>query len=127
MEENPEITGEKVVNDGRFKKGDDPRRNLAGRPPETLNFKTKWLLFIDKIAKQNGITADEVDEQLLKVAYKQMQSGDYRYWKDIQDRVYGTATNNLDVKSNGEALNEVTNEEIKELSNKFDEFIKKHS
>lgn len=103
MGENTEITAEKVR--GRpFKKGDDPRRNLEGRPPETLNFKTKWLIFIDKVAKQNNITPDEVDQQMLAVAYKQMQSGDYRYWKDIQDRVYGTATNNVDILSGGKPI-----------------------
>ncbi len=101
--ESTEITAEKVRG-VPFKKGDDPRRNLEGRPSETLNFKTKWLLFIDKIAEQNNITADEVDKQMLTVAYKQMQSGDYRYWKDIQDRVYGTAVMNQDIMSGGEKI-----------------------
>lgn len=65
--------------------------NPAGKRPGAENFKTKWLKFIDKIAAQNNITPDEVDEQLLAVAFKQMKSGDFRYWKDIQDRVYGMA------------------------------------
>lgn len=113
MEENTEITEDKLSKPWQFKKGYDPRRNYDGRPPETLNFKTKWLIFIDKIAKQNGITADEVDEQLLRVAYKQMQQGDYRYWKDIQDRVYGTAVNNTDLTSGGEPLSIIFDESFK--------------
>lgn len=97
---NPETTGRNQ--DGTFIKG--VSGNPAGRPPESLNFKTKWLIFIDKIAKQNGITSDDVDEQLLAVAFKQMKSGDFRYWKDIQDRVYGTAIQNTDVTSGGQKI-----------------------
>lgn len=98
-----------------FKKGFDPKRNLEGRPPEALNFKTKWLLFIDKIAKQNNITVDEVDQQMLSVAYKQMQSGDYRYWKDIQDRVYGQAVAKHEFDGNVTVSVELSDEDKKRL------------
>jgi len=76
---------------GKFQKGHDPRRNLQGRPKGALNFSTKWIKFIEKVAEQNETTPDQVDEQMLKVAYKQIMSGDHRYWKDIMDRVYGQA------------------------------------
>ena len=110
MEENlekPEITGNnQEIRDekGKFVRG--VSGNPAGRPKDSLSFKTKWLMFIDKIAEQNNITPDEVDKQMLTVAYKQMQSGDFRYWKDIQDRVYGTAVNKTetDITSKGEKI-----------------------
>ena len=96
----PEINGQQTGKDpvtGRFIEGN----KLGGRTLGSLDFKTKWIAFIEKIAAQNNITTEEVDEKLLAVAYKQMQSGDYRYWKDIQDRVYGTATQKSDIMSGG--------------------------
>jgi len=80
-------------------------RDAKGRilPGHTLNpygnkgaqhFKTKWLKFITKIAEKNNTTPEEVDDELLQVAYDQMKKADFRYWKDIQDRVYGAARTN---------------------------------
>ena len=72
-----------------FQKGDDPRRNLAGRPQGSLDFKTKFEIFLDKLAKQNNMSPQEIDEQLFAVAYKKAKEGDYQFWKDVHDRVYG--------------------------------------
>jgi hypothetical protein len=65
--------------------------NPSGKPIGVESFKTKWLRFIDKVAKQNNISSDEVDEQLLAVAFKQAKDANYPFYKDIQDRIYGTA------------------------------------
>ena len=73
----------------QWKKGQSG--NPDGKPPGTLDFKTKWLRFIDKVAAQNNITPDEVDEQLLAVAFKQAKDANYPFYKDIQDRVHGKA------------------------------------
>ena len=69
--------------------------NPGGRPVGSLDFKTKWLRFIDKVAKQNNISPDEVDEQLLAVAFKQAKEANYPFWRDIQDRVHGKPTESL--------------------------------
>ena len=63
--------------------------NPDGKPVGALDFKTKWFKFIDKVAKQNDITPDEVDEQLLAVAFKQAKDANYPFYRDIQDRVHG--------------------------------------
>lgn len=68
--------------------------NPNGRPKGSEDFKTKWLRFIDKVSAANNVTPEEVDEDLLKVAYEQMRKADFRYWKDIQDRVHGAANSN---------------------------------
>lgn len=91
--ENQEIRDAK----GRFLKG--VSGNPAGKPLGTEHFKTKWIKFIEKVAEQNETTPDQVDEQMLKVAYKQIMSGDHKYWKDIMDRVYGQATQSINVKA----------------------------
>jgi len=99
MEENTENNGQITGKDpktGQFVKGN----KLGGKTPGSLDFTTKWYRFIEKVASQNGITVDEVDEQMLKVAWKQIQSGDFRYYKDTLDRIHGTATNKQDVNLN---------------------------
>lgn len=63
--------------------------NPNGRPKGVENFSTKWRKAIEKIASQNDMDADEVEEQLLLVGYRKAKDGDYRFYQDIFDRVYG--------------------------------------
>ncbi len=51
-----EITGEKL---GQFKKGDDPRRNLDGRPKGVKNMTTKVKEALEKIAEGKDYTYEE--------------------------------------------------------------------
>ena len=86
--ENPKINGEELVRDenGRVVSG---VLNPNGRPQGSLDFKTKFEIFLDKLAKQNNMSPQEIDEQLFAVAYKKAKEGDYQFWKDVHDRVYG--------------------------------------
>ena len=109
-----------------FKKGESG--NPDGRPKDSISFKTKWLKFIDKIAAQNNMTPSDVDEKMLEVAYKQILSGDFKFWKDIIDRLYGTPINNVDVMSDGKALPQpilqLPNEVLSDISDKQDNIVK---
>lgn len=80
---------------GRFIEG--VSGNPAGRPQGSLDFKTKWFRFIDKVAAQNKLTTDEVDEQLLATAFKRAKEGDYPFYRDVQDRIFGKVKETLDV------------------------------
>lgn len=90
-----------------FQKGEDPRRNLNGRPAGTNNFETDFDEAVDEIAKENGMTRSEARKLLLKVAFKHAKEGNYSFYKDIHDRIYGTATNKVDVTSGGESFSDV--------------------
>jgi hypothetical protein len=81
----PEETGEKQ--DTKFKPGQSG--NPAGRPKGSENFSTKFRKFIEKVADQNEITPEEVEEQLMAIGYKEAKAGDFRFWADIFNRVYG--------------------------------------
>lgn len=70
---------------GKFVKGNPG----GGRPSGSLDFKTKWRIFVDKVAKQNNMTPNEIDEQLLAVGFKKAKEGDYNFYRDIHDRIYG--------------------------------------
>lgn len=80
-----------------FKKGDDPRRNLAGHPLGIPNFSTKWNIFMEHMAAEKGTTVEELDKELLAVAFEQMKSGKFPYWKDTQDRIYGPVTQKTEI------------------------------
>lgn len=89
MEEKLEITEntEKEQKSHLFQKGVSGNPN--GRPKGSENFSTKWRAFVEKVAKQNGMTPNEIDEQLLAVGFKKAKEGDYNFYRDLHDRVYG--------------------------------------
>lgn len=95
MEQNPE---EQVNNwrnpDGTLKPGHPP---MGGRPKGSLDFKTKFYNMVDKIAKNNNLTSEEVEEQLLMVGYKRAKDGDYSFYRDIMDRVHGRPVNKNEI------------------------------
>jgi hypothetical protein len=78
-----------------FKKGQSG--NPLGKPPGTLDFKTKWYRFIEKIAEKNDLTPEEVDEQLFAVAFKKAKDGDYNFYRDTQDRIHGRPQQKIDL------------------------------
>lgn len=80
-----------------FQKGDDPRRNLAGRPVGHRDFNTDFDEAVDDIAKEEKITRSEARKALFKVAYHQAKAGNYNFYKDINDRSYGTAVNKTEL------------------------------
>lgn len=94
MEENTEITAK--TDKHLFQKGEDPRRNLNGRPTGTRNFETDFDEAVEEIAKENGMTRSEARKLLLKVAFKNAKEGNYSFYKDIHDRIYGQASQKID-------------------------------
>lgn len=100
MEENSETNSIKTGKDpitGQFTKGN----KLGGRTSGSLDFKTKWHIFIDKVAKQNDMTPEQIDEQLLAVGFKKAKEGDYAFYRDIHDRVYGRPIQPTDITTGG--------------------------
>lgn len=102
--EKPVKNSKKIERDekGRLKKG--VVLNPHGRPKGSVGFATKWKNAIDKIAEQNEIDPDDVEQQLLLVAYKKAKSGDYSFYKDIFDRVYGKAEQSIDHTTGGDKI-----------------------
>lgn len=103
--ENPKIAGKnQEIRDekGRFVKG--VSGNPEGKPKGTTSFKTDWENFIKKVAKSNGMSEIEINEQLLAVGFKKAKEGDYNFYRDIHDRVYGKPQQSIDHTTKGEKI-----------------------
>lgn len=78
---------------------DDPNINREGRPKGSRDFATDFDEVVEEIAEENGITKSQARKHLLKVAYKNAKEGNYSFYKDIHDRVYGQATQKSELKA----------------------------
>ena len=116
MEENKEKPTELVQNwrnpDGTLKKGHPDLG--AGRPKGSEDFKTKWFKFIDKVAEANGTTSEDIEHEIFKTGLKKVRSGDFNFYKYTHDRLYGKATQVVDIKGDID-IKKISDEEANSL------------
>ena len=88
---------------GQIEKGEI--LNPAGRPIGTRNFQTDFDEVVEEIAKANNITNSEARKILIKKAYGEAKDGNFQYYKDIVERVYGKVPDALTI--TGEIVSKV--------------------
>ena len=98
-EKNGKKTGKDPVT-GQFVKGNKFGGNIKGN----LHFKTLFNQAIEKIAKSNDIDPESIEKDLIVKAITEARKGNFKYYQDLMDRVYGRAPQSLDVTSDGEPL-----------------------
>lgn len=86
----PEETSSELERDenGRLKPG-QRSLNPEGRPNGAISFATKWRIFIEKVAEETNRKPEDIDEGMWRVALDKAMEGDYQFYKDIHDRLYG--------------------------------------
>lgn len=80
-----------------FQKGPDPRRNLDGRPTGAEGFKTMFMRAIEKVAKDTGGKAEDQEMQIIARGVLEARKGNFPFYKDMLDRVYGKAPQTIDL------------------------------
>lgn len=65
--------------------------NPNGRPLGQRNYATIYREALMKLATLNGKTMEELENELVASGFVQAKK-DFRFYKDIQDRLHGTAT-----------------------------------
>lgn len=108
--ENQEKTSEKpeLLRDDRGKLLPGQKSlNPTGRPKGKNSFKKRFFAVIDKVGEKNGITADEVEEQLILVGLKKAQGGNEKFWNSIFDRVYGKPHQTIDMTTDDEPITDI--------------------
>ncbi len=115
MEESEKIV-EKSYTDpvtGKFAKGNPG----GGRPQGSLDFKTKFFKVIDKLAKEENLSSEEIEEKLLLVGYEKAKSGDFQFYRDLHDRIYGKAPQTINVDAEIRTDDGLSKEEKESLLN----------
>jgi len=72
-----------------FKKGQSG--NPKGRPVGSRSFKTLYNEAIIKIAEETGEAPLDIERDIVTKGAIMARKGDYRFYKDTLDRVYGAA------------------------------------
>lgn len=87
--------------------------NPNGRPKGVLNFATKFKLALDAIAKDMGkdrydpekkqvikgrkVSVEELEQMLFTKAFMLAKNGNFKFYQDIMDRVYGKPTQTIEL------------------------------
>lgn len=76
----------------------------SGRPKGQRDYATIYKEALIKLASANGITADELENDILQKGLALSRKGDYRFYKDTLDRLHGQPKQALDITSGGKEL-----------------------
>lgn len=77
--------------------------NPSGRPKGQRNYTTIFHEALVKIGESQDMTPDEVEDMLMRSGLTRALKGDYRFFKDIMDRVHGSP--NKDPEGGGNTIN----------------------
>jgi len=100
--------------------------NPNGRPLGQKNYSTLYKEALTKLAKSNNMIPDDFERDILSRALLNARAGDYRFYKDVMDRLHGKASEKVDITTNGESLNtDTTGIDIEALAKKMASELKK--
>jgi hypothetical protein len=89
----------------KFKKGQSG--NPQGRRKGQRDYRTLFWIALEHIANQHGMTAEQVEEALHAAGITKAIKGDFYFYQEIANRVYGKPMERMDVTSGGKTLAEV--------------------
>lgn len=93
--------------------------NPNGRPLGQRNYATIYKEALIKLAKLNDKSPEELEEEIVSAGLLNARKGNYQFYKDVLDRLHGTATIKTDVTSNGESLNIFNEEQAKAIAERI--------
>ena len=114
-----EITENKGNNKGHdnlipIKKGEI--RNPTGRPLGQRNYATIYKEALIKLAEINSKTPEEFENEMLSKGLLNARSGDYRFYKDVLDRLHGTPTQKSDITVKASTGQDTTDVDLDKLA-----------
>ena len=98
MSENTdEITDKRLENLKEPWKAGDPSPNPSGRPLGQRNYATIYKEALIKLGKLNNKTPEELEDEIHSAGILNARKGNYQFYKDVLDRLHGTAQNNMNL------------------------------
>lgn len=96
MDENSKKTAK--VRGTPFEKGESGNPN--GRPLGQRNYATIYREALIKLATLNDKSPEELENEILSSGILNARKGDYRFYKDILDRLHGTPVQRQEIDGN---------------------------
>ena len=78
----------------------EPSPNPDGRPLGQKNYSTLYKEALIKLGQLNNKTPDELELELVSSGFTNARKGDYRFYKDVLDRLHGQATSKSETNMN---------------------------
>lgn len=79
--------------------------NPSGRPPGAENFKTVFEKALKQVAALNKKDPEHLYIEIISKGIQRARNGDFRFFKDLMDRIHGKAAEKLDLTSDGQPIN----------------------
>lgn len=93
MEKNRDKTEIRAIQNANLKTDAGP-----GRPIGQKNYATLYREALIKLAKLNDKEPEDLEMEILSKGIMNARAGDYRFYKDLLDRLLGTAINKNETK-----------------------------
>lgn len=100
MDENSKKTAK--VRGTPFEKGESG--NLNGRPLGQRNYAVIYREALQILADKNATTPEKLEAEMVANAAILARKGDYRFYKDILDRLHGTPVQKMDLDVGGNII-----------------------
>jgi hypothetical protein len=92
----------KEFEENKWKEGQTGNPN--GRPKGQRNYATIYREALLKIAELNKITPEDLENDMIAMAVKKARGGHPFFYKDVMDRIHGSATQKHDHTSGGKPI-----------------------
>jgi hypothetical protein len=90
--------------------------NPNGRPKGLKNFETVFTNALFMLAEQNDQDAEQMFLEVVANGIKQAREGNFKYYTDLMNRLYGKALQPMDLTTNGDSINQPTTVIFKDYS-----------
>lgn len=100
MSETPSKTPKEANLKPPWKKGESGNKN--GRPKGQRNYETLYREALIQIGKSQDKTPEEIEELMHKSGLTKAIKGDYAFYRDVLDRLYGKPKQSVGLEGTGE-------------------------
>ncbi len=107
-----------VANLKPFKKG-DKRINRKGKAKGQRDYATIYREALIKLGKETGMSPQKIEDDIIANGARLAKKGDYRFYKDMLDRLHGTPTQTVNFNGNIEIENNIDDKQLAKIAGRI--------